>query len=450
MDARVVDASLVDVRTQRVTAFELDLSRCPIDTSKAVVVAIDGQPAFNDIPPSTGRITLALEGTRWRYVPALTGLRKKPYLEGPVADAYARSFVVVIGTTSADATDRRVLREEAGRFADDWQLLYTKPPRVKTDREVASADIEQHNLILYGGPADNAITARIADRLPIRIKDGTVRISGRTYSGDGVAVKFCYPNPLNTERLVVVIAGAARARDVFQSNNLFGNWFQWGPYDNRAWFDYAVFDSKTHSEETCLEFGFFGSNWDFQRETSWFADPAARGAALSRRIPAFAEPPDADSLYLSDLMPLSIRQHKLPVGFDTSAEGRALSIGRPPRIFARGLGVRPPSKIAFLVNRPDAPEGRRFTRFRATVGIDLEGETGPIPPWRDKDEWVKFIVYGNGHLLYQTEALRWKSKPVEIDVPISGVQTLELEAWCSPARWLVGSAAWGDARLVRQ
>ena len=45
--------------------------------------------------------------------------------------------------------------------------------------------------------------------------------------------------------------------------------------------------------------------------------------------------------------------------------------------------------------------------------------------------------------------LKWNSKPVNVDVSIVGVKVLELEVWCSWQRWLVGSAAWGDARILR-
>jgi len=448
IDAAVRSESLINVKAKGVAVMELDLNRCPVDATRALLIVVNGQPVFHTIPPPGGRIALARVGARWEVISGLEGLHKKPYLEGPVADAYTSSFVLVVGTTSTNATDRKVLRHEAERFAADWELLYTKPPRVKDDGEVTEEDIARHNLILYGGPQNNSITSRIADRLPITIKNDAVRIGGRRYAGTGVATKFCYPNPLNPERLVVVIAGAKRARDIFQSNNLFGNWFQWGPYDNRAWFDFAVFDRKTRSAETCLEFGFFGGDWQFRADTTWFGDEAEREAAPARRIPVHTWPPDQKQVYLSDLLPISIEQHKLPVGFDTSAEGKALTIGLPARRFQRGLGVRAPSKVAFRVNRANAPKSQLFTTFKATVGVDLEGET-TVPSWRNKSEWVKFLVYGDGHLLYQTPTLMWRSKPVHISVPIARFKTIECEVWCSRARWLVGSAAWGNARILR-
>jgi acetyl esterase/lipase len=450
VEAAVRGEALIDVETgPHVTALELDLARCPkVRTDRALAVVVNTEPVFTGLPPPDGRLMLARSEAGWEVSEGRSGLRKRPYLEGPVSDAYTRSFLMVIGTESRGAVDRWMLWQEAERFARDWERMYTKRPRVTNDVDVTETDIAAHNLILYGGPGDNRVTARVADRLPVRVSGGAVEVGGRRYAGPGVATLFCYPNPLNPDRLVVVLAGARRARDVFQANNRFGNWFQWGPYDNRMWFDYAVFDRKTRSAETCLEFGFFGSDWGFRRETTWFGDAVTRDTAVERHIPRYLTPPDGDVVYLSDLVPESIEQHKLPVGFDTSAEGRELTIGHPDhhfRRFERGLGVRAPSTVRYLIRPKNGPG---FERFKATVGVDLEGEV-VVPPWRKKREWVKFLVYGDGALLYQTGMVRWDSRPVRLDVPVVRVRKLELVVWCTHLRWLVGSAAWGDARLER-
>ncbi|MFO7900129.1 MAG: NPCBM/NEW2 domain-containing protein, partial [Planctomycetota bacterium] len=454
VNAEVSDGSLIQVRPSNVTAFEIDLARCPIDTAEAVAVTVDGVPVFTDMVSARSRLRLARAGPRWQVGFTPPGLQKKPGLEGPVSDVFTGPFLVVVGTQSPEAFDRRILEKEAQRFAADWELRYTKPPRVKLDHEVTPEDIADHHLVLYGGPNDNTVTARINDRLPVRVRNGAVEVGAhRVYRGEGLAAKLCYPNPLNAERLAVVIAGAGRARDIFQSNNLFGNWFQWGPYDNRTWFDYAVFDRKSRSAETCLEFGFFGHDWRLCGETTWFGDPSARAEAPARRVPRHTVPPAGRKIvYLSDLLPVSIDQHKMPVGFDTSAEGRPLSVGPADasrRVFRRGLGVHAPSKITFRLHGPETPPAERFHRFRATVGIDLEGER-QVSQWRKKKEWVQFFVRGDGHLLYRTGRMKWNSKPVDIDVPVSRVEELELQVWCTNARWLVGSAAWGSARVIRQ
>ena len=158
--------------------------------------------------------------------------------------------------------------------------------------------------------------------------------------------------------------------------------------------------------------------------------------------------PPPDTLVLSDLAPSLVDQHKGCVGFDRSFEGNPLELGggrgvpapRPPSpragdgpptgggTFERGLGVKPPSILEYQLDG-------RYSMFRATVGIDLEGFL-EVSPARARGEWVQFLVFGDGRRLYSSEWLQWNSKPVEVAVEIKGVKTLRLQVDCSASRWL--------------
>jgi len=142
---------------------------------------------------------------------------------------------------------------------------------------------------------------------------------------------------------------------------------------------------------------------------------------------------------LSDLLPVRIRQHKGPVGFDRSFQGHALSVGA--KACRKGLGVRAPSRVDFQLPEP-------FDRFQVWVGVDLEGQT-KVNPWRGRSERVQFLVWGDGRRLYMSQWLKWDSKPVRIDIKLERETELGLEVRGSGARWLLGSAAWGQACVVK-
>jgi hypothetical protein len=75
-------------------------------------------------------------------------------------------------------------------------------PPVASDAEASDADLAAHDLVVVGGPADNAVAARMAERwtLPLQAGKGWFRWQGRTYArpDDGIAVAF--PNPWNPAR----------------------------------------------------------------------------------------------------------------------------------------------------------------------------------------------------------------------------------------------------------
>jgi hypothetical protein len=77
-------------------------------------------------------------------------------------------------------------------------------PPLTSDAEVSDADLAAHDLVVVGGPEDNAVAARMATlwKLPLETGKGFFRWQGRTYArpDDGIAVAF--PNPWNPARTV--------------------------------------------------------------------------------------------------------------------------------------------------------------------------------------------------------------------------------------------------------
>ena len=444
IDAKHVGEGRFEIATKNIAAFSLDLARSPFargssdpsDRSDRSDLLIDGERVR-----ARGASPTFVRSRRghWYAEELPKGLAKRKGLEGPVADAYLGSFLLVRGTASTDEWEREAIRREVEVKAHDWQRLFLCRPRVKDDTAVTDDDIRQHHLILYGGPGANAVTARLAGKLPIRIEADRIRIGRQTFQGASVGVKLCYPNPLNPERYAVVFAGLSPDA-LHQINNRFGNWFGWGPYDNYDWFDYGIFDARTLSPETFLCVGFFDEKWELDDRYQFPGDPAVRETVPPQKVPqehVLPKTPPAE-LCLSDLMPTRIDQHKGTVGFDRTFEGNKLSLSG--KSHERGLGVRAPSLIEY-------PLDGKYATFRATVGIDLEGET-EVGKARARGEWVQFVLHGDGRRLYSSEWLQWNSKPVAVDVPIKGVKVLSLEVDCSSSRWLVGSADWAEARVV--
>jgi hypothetical protein len=198
--------------------------------------------------------------------------------------------------------------------------------------------------------------------------------------------------------------------------------------------------------------GFFDQQWGLSDRYQFEGHAELRESALERVVPKHFSVPGTGRLFLSDLMPARLDQHKGNVNSDRSFRGNRLRIGR--REFEKGLGVRAPSTIEFAT-------GRKYRLFNAMVGIDLEGGRGTEV--RLKNESIQFQVWGDERRLYRSPVMQWGirpenpsgglpadagfrvSDPVQIQVSIEGVETLCLKVVGSSARWHFGSAAWGDA-----
>ncbi|NCQ31253.1 MAG: prolyl oligopeptidase family serine peptidase [Armatimonadetes bacterium] len=437
--AEVVGPALVRVTTRNVARLALRLdadTRARLGLASECSVELDS----TRLPLLSAGATQVLARTEqgWTTTSGSAEGAKRPGLSGPVEDAFLDPFLVVYGTAASSALENQTIRSEAELFASEWERRYGKPCRLKADREVTDADIQQSGLVLYGNESANSVLARIADKLPIRVTPAEVRFGARVFRGGDVGAKFCFPNPLNPDRYGVVFT-ATTWQGMFQINSRFGNWFDWGACDNRNWFDFAVFDDRTASPETFLQVGFFGDRWKLDSQTTWDGIPSLRETAIPRRVPTHREPPAAAQVYLSDLLPTDIDQPKGTAQFDRSFNGGQLHLADTP--VARGLGVRVPSSVTFAL-------GGRFVHFRSSVGIDYEGEK-EISKTRRKTERLRFLVYGDGKLLASSPELNYRRPSYKMEVALASVEELTLTVKPeSTYLWHFGSAAWADAQIT--
>ena len=75
-------------------------------------------------------------------------------------------------------------------------------PPLATDAEVSDADLASHDLVVVGGPLDNAVAARMAERwkLPLEVGKGFFRWQGKTYARPEEGIAVAFPNPWNPKR----------------------------------------------------------------------------------------------------------------------------------------------------------------------------------------------------------------------------------------------------------
>ena len=204
----------------------------------------------------------------WRVqgtLDAVTLIGKRPGLQGPIDDAFARSFLCVCGTGKpwnpaigawADANMKR--------FADEWRRHYRGDLPLKNDTEVTDDDVSRKNLILFGDPGSNSWINKILLQLPIKWNSDTLQLGKEIHSSHDHGIQLIYPNPL---------PGAAGRYIVLNSGHTY--------HDQELRFSYMVFprlgdwailkvgeyraDAPTSTvSEKVLNSGFFNEAWKFE------------------------------------------------------------------------------------------------------------------------------------------------------------------------------------------
>ena len=85
---------------------------------------------------------------------------------------------------------------------------------LKPDAEVTDADLTTQDLLVFGGPAENAIAARLQaeGKLPFEAGSGWFKWQGRTYGRPDDGLLAAFPNPWNPKRMLVLVISNSRVQ----------------------------------------------------------------------------------------------------------------------------------------------------------------------------------------------------------------------------------------------
>lgn len=205
------------------------------------------------------------ENGKWKIVDTLDDgkLRKKPGLQGPIDDAFMDSFLIVKPSdNSPHAKVNEWVDAEMNRAIDQWRKQFRGIPRVKMDKEVTDADINNHNLILWGLPASNSVLKKIVGKLPIRWADGKLHTDDKSYDADTHAPILIYPNPLNPSKYIVLNSGHTFREESNRSN----------ARQTPKLPDWAIVDitspPNSYHPGKVVDAGFFGEQWEWKKQES--------------------------------------------------------------------------------------------------------------------------------------------------------------------------------------
>jgi len=264
LNAEIVGDNAVNVETANVTAFTFAMGPggCLLDITRKPVVTIDGQKLTVAGPMSdrSWKVHFRKNGNQWTVTnsPVVAGLRKVHGLQGPIDDAFLDSFIFVTptGTPLAPGIANWVSSEQQ-RAIKEWRRHFRGEAQVRTDAEIAEADIAASNLILWGDPGSNKILARLADKLPIKWSADSVIVGDKRFSATTHAPILIFPNPLNPSKYVVLNSGFT-----FREFDYLNNARQIPKLP-----DYAVVDTTTPPDfrypGKIVLAGFFNEAWGF-------------------------------------------------------------------------------------------------------------------------------------------------------------------------------------------
>lgn len=133
---------------------------------------------------------------------------KRPGLQGPIDDAFAKPFLCVRGTgkpwnAEVDAWAATNLK----RFEYEWARYMRGDLPVKNDTEVTEADVRDKHLILFGDPGSNSWIAKALSQLPVAWTRDEIRLGDHAQPAKNHAPAFICASPLAKDRYIVINSG---------------------------------------------------------------------------------------------------------------------------------------------------------------------------------------------------------------------------------------------------
>jgi dipeptidyl aminopeptidase/acylaminoacyl peptidase len=202
IEANFKGKNMMDIKTSNIKSFKLDIIDHPnFNTKKQLMLNIDGQnlPIFGLL---NGQM-VTKNGDKWVVKKQeLNANQKNSVTEGPLSEVVSDRQIYVYGTEGNPTKEEQEARQKMAETAADWShyrgdfmgrvMVF---PRILSDKEVRSSDIERSNLILFGNKKTNSLIAKYADKLPIELKEENEK---------NTSLSLIYPNG---KRYIVVNSG---------------------------------------------------------------------------------------------------------------------------------------------------------------------------------------------------------------------------------------------------
>ena len=196
--------------------------------------------------------------------------------KAPIDDGFKTRFLVVLpdGPTDGSAVEKWA-RAEADHFLVRWRSLMRGDPIVCKANEVSEQDLRDYNIAVWGTPNTNSLLQKLLKQEASTVNhfanvltwtDKVIKIGSQEWPSHSKVPVLCYPNPLNTNRYIILNSGLTFREAHDKTNSL----------QNPKLPDWAILDitepPTAESAGKVLAADFFDSHWQWIPRTKSPAD----------------------------------------------------------------------------------------------------------------------------------------------------------------------------------
>ncbi|KAL8611053.1 hypothetical protein ACOMHN_042669 [Nucella lapillus] len=158
-------------------------------------ISIDGQAELSGEVLKSRTVKFCKTSGRWSVcTDDVHSEQQRGHLtQGPARRIAEQQFVIVVGTQGKQAATER-LQAYAVYVANLFYLTSDTTAPVVKDTDITEQHLENTNVILIGGPAQNLFAARFLHKIPVKVNDQAIQLGDCSFSEGRMGILTLAPN----------------------------------------------------------------------------------------------------------------------------------------------------------------------------------------------------------------------------------------------------------------
>ena len=173
----------ISVNTRNIGEYEINPKELPPVSGKQLRVITNGK--ISTVRSTTNQSTMHIRVN----IPTVASSKRNNKTEGPIAEAFSRPFIVVVGTQGMKALRERN-RLLGQLFENEWKLDFLVRCREKDDVSITRGDKIGYNLILLGGNESNLIAQQVHDNNGVLIINKSICLGKNCYTRPSMLLRY--------------------------------------------------------------------------------------------------------------------------------------------------------------------------------------------------------------------------------------------------------------------
>ena len=123
----------------------------------------------------------------------------RQYISIPIDEAYSEENILIVVPTNEKSKNN-----EIKQYANTMNNKFKISKKIVSDETALEMDLSKYNVVILGTVQGNKLLSKYKDEFPFTIKDTSIIVEGKEYSGKKIQFMTAVKNPQNSEKSFII------------------------------------------------------------------------------------------------------------------------------------------------------------------------------------------------------------------------------------------------------